>query len=304
MNLGLRMQSMVFGTLVLFLLCSSAAQGVFGQTQEDCTKRSSKFTTLPLTGEPWKVGVNDAWNTWLAEYADRFSTVKNRKSKKERLKLTFAKKDVALASGARFLSSPPNIFPSEKLTFSYKVYFKKGFNFVISGKLPGIYLGTYQEGYSTGKEYNDGQGSFRPTWHGNNNGKNAIVAPYIYGAHGSYDKAFEAQGPKTKAVLSGGGRAGMHLWLYGDSTLPLKSGWNRVELAIKLNTPGKADGKVRVKINGQVNKLYDVSFRDRNETKIQSIAIECFFGGSSKYHMTPGYTQTTKFKDIKLKPSY
>eukprot|EP00889_Picochlorum_renovo_P003335 jgi/Picre1/30365/NNA_005729.t1 len=138
----------------------------------------------------------------------------------------------------------------EELTFQYKVYFKKGFNFVISGKLPGIYLGTFQEGYSTGKDYNDGQGSFRPTWQARGR-KRTIVSPYLYGAHGDYNSALRAQGPKTAALLEGSGRAGMHFWMKGNSTLPLKSGWNKIELALKLNTPGKPDGKARVTINGQ-----------------------------------------------------
>eukprot|EP00890_Picochlorum_soloecismus_P003647 jgi/Picsp_1/4283/NSC_01792-R1_polysaccharide lyase family 14 protein len=277
---------------------SNSGYKAFGKEKNRYSNELSKFTTLPVTGEPWKIG-NPVWNTWLAEFASRFSTTKNDKH----LKLTFARRNVSLESGARFVSSPTAILPSEELTFRYKVYFGKGFNFVISGKLPGIYLGTFQEGYSTGKVYNDGQGSFRPTWQKQKGDKNPNIAPYLYGAHGSNENARQAQGPKTTATISGGGPA-IHFWMYGDSILPLKQGWNKIEIALKLNTPGVADGKVRMRVNGRTNTLDDVSFRDRKETKIQSIAMECFFGGSSKYHMTPGYKQTTKFKDIKLRPKF
>jgi hypothetical protein len=92
--------------------------------------------------------------------------------------------------------------------------------------------------------------------------------------------------------------------MQGDSTLPLRQGWNLIEVALKLNTPKVADGKLRVRVNGRTNTLDDVSFRDTRETKIQSIAMECFFGGSSKYHMTPGNKQTTRFKDIALRPKF
>jgi len=280
--------------LVLFPLSLTA----LGKRENGDSNKLSKFTTLLVTGKPWKIG-NPVWNTWLAEFASRFSTTKNDKN----LKLKFARKNVSLESGARFVSSPAGILPSEELSFKYKVYFGRGFDFVISGKLPGIYIGTYQEGYSTGKMYNDGQGSFRPTWQKQKGDKNPIIAPYLYGAHGSNEKARQAQGPKTRAIMSGGG-SGIHFWMYGDSNLSLKQGWNKVEIALKLNTPGVADGKVRLRVNGRRKTLDDVSFRNKKETKIQSIAMECFFGGSSKYHMTPGYKQTTKFKDIKLRPKF
>lgn len=278
---------------VFFAISVSKAAVV---AQDDCLKRSSGYTTLPVTGNPWQIG-NPDWNTWVSDFAERFSTSKNGKY----LRLTFEKRNVSLESGARFASSPKGVFPSEELTFRYQVYFKKGFNFVISGKLPGIYLGTYQEGYSTGKLYNYGQGSFRPTWQTGKGGPK--VSPYLYGAHGDNEKARKAQGPKTSAAMEATSRAGVHFWM-SESILPLKAGWNTIEIGLKMNTPGVADGKARVTVNGKTNILDDVSFRDTAETKIQSIAIECFFGGSSKAHMTPGYTQRVKFKNIQVRPVY
>lgn len=283
--------------LTINVLLASSLTAI-GKKESKYSDQESNFTTLPVSGKPWELG-NPVWNTWLAEFAQRFSMTKNDRH----LKLTFAKKNVSLESGARFVSSPRGIMPSEELTFRYKVYFGRGFNFVLSGKLPGIYLGTYQEGYSTGKIYRDGQGSLRPTWHKRKGGKNPNVVPYLYGAHGSNEKASQAQGQKARAVISDNG-PGLHFWMQGDSTLPLRQGWNMIEIALKLNTPKVADGKLRVRVNGRTNTLDDVSFRDKKETKIQSIAMECFFGGSSKYHMTPGYKQTTKFKDITLRPKF
>lgn len=285
-----------FAVLIVLCTCSFA----HGRDEKcDRIAGSSGFTLLPEDGEPWKVG-NEVWNTWLAEFAERYSTTKNGKN----LELKFARRNVSLESGARFLSSPKEVFPSDELTFRYQVYFKRGFNFVKSGKLPGIYLGTYQEGYSTGKDYKYGQGSFRPSWQVGKSVKNAYIAPYLYGAHGSYDKAFKAQGPKTADTISGGGRAGIHFWENESADLVLKPGWNTMELAVKLNTPGVADGRVRVRVNGREKTLDDVSFREREDTKIQSIAIECFFGGSSKYHMTPGYVQTVRMKNFQIRPQF
>lgn len=286
-----------FTILTISVLFASSLTAV-GKKEYTYTKQESKFITLPVSGKPWEIG-NPVWNTWLAEFAQRFSTTKNDRH----LKLTFARRNVSLESGARFVCSPIGIMPSEELTFRYKVYFARGFDFVISGKLPGIYLGTYQEGYSTGKIYRDGQGSLRPTWQKRKGGNYPNIVPYLYGAHGSNEKASQAQGQKARAVISNNG-PGLQFWMQGDATLPLRQGWNEIEIALKLNTPRLADGKLRVRVNGRTNTLDDVSFRDKKETKIQSIAMECFFGGSSKYHMTPGYKQTTKFKEIKLRPKF
>lgn len=289
--------------LVVFVIVLGTSPTTLGKVKDEYYRAgsagSNDMTVLPVTGQPWLIG-NKVWNTWLAEFADRFSTTRNGKH----LKLTFAKRNVSLESGARFVSSPKYVFPSEELTFGYMVYFKKGFNFVESGKLPGIYFGTYQEGYSTGKSYDVGQGSLRPSWQVENDVKNAYIAPYMYGAHGSYDEAFKAQGPHTAATLSGGGRAGIHLWEMDSTNFNLKSGWNTIEFALKLNTPGVANGKLRVRINNEEKTLDDISFRDKRDTKIQSIAIESFFGGSSKYHMTPGYEQAIKMKNFKVLPQF
>ena len=153
--------------------------------------------------------------------------------------------------------------------------------------------------------YNLGQGSFRPTWQVDGpNGKKAqaFIEPYVYGAHGSFQASKDAQGPLTSAAIAPGGtRAGFHLWSRdnGDTCFDIQRGeWNEVKLHVKLNDVGKANGVARVTINGCTRELNDVSFRERKDTLIQSVALECFFGGSSKYHMTPGYKQSLEFKDV------
>jgi hypothetical protein len=226
-------------------------------------------------------------------YARRYRTSASNSS----LVLTFKKRAVSLESGARFLFSP-EWFPTDKVTFSYKFRVGRSFNFVRSGKLPGIYLGTFRGGYSTGKAYKAGQGSFRPTWQ--INGTSVYVEPYLYGAHGSYKASRDAQGPATSAAIGpGGSRAGLHLWSREDGDFDLRRGrWNEVRIHVTLNDVGRANGVARVTINGNTEKLTDVSFRDREATRIQSVAMECFFGGGSKSHMTPGYTQRIEFKDV------
>jgi len=95
-----------------------------------------------------------------------------------------------MRSGARFAFSP-TWFPTEEMTFSYAFRVADDFNFRLTGKLPGVYFGSCRSCYSSGKVYNKGQGSFRPTWQVKDaKGKWAyngtpFVEPYIYGAHGT-----------------------------------------------------------------------------------------------------------------------
>ena len=122
----------------------------------------------------------------LFDFVNRY-----RMSRPNSLVLRFKKRDVSLESGARFLFTPA-WFPTKEMTFSYAFRTKEDFDFVLSGKLPGVYFGTCRDCYSTGKVYKQGQGSFRPTWQvlsrrGSQSGRNgtAYIEPYVYGAHGA-----------------------------------------------------------------------------------------------------------------------
>lgn len=130
----------------------------------------------------------------------------------------------------------------------------------------------------------------------------AYIEPYVYGAHGSFQASKDAQGPlTTDAIGPGGGRAGFHLWdrERGDPCFDIRRGeWNEVRIRVKLNDPDEANGVAAVTVNGCTRELADMSFRNDETTLIQSVALECFFGGSSKWHMTPKYKQRLEFKDV------
>ena len=67
-----------------------------------------------------------------------------------------------------------------------------------------------------------------------------------------------------------------------------------------MNDVGRANGVARVTVNGNGRELRDVSWRTDERTVIQSVALECFFGGSSKRHTTPGYQQWIEFRDVEV----
>ena len=152
----------------------SATTPASDPTSSDVTSTSSRLP-LPFSKSRPPATIH------LFDFVNRYRT-----SRPNSLVLKFKKRDVSLESGARFLFSP-TWFPTEEMTFSYAFKVKKGFNFVLSGKLPGVYFGTCRDCYSTGKVYKDGQGSFRPTWQVEGNGKTgtAYIEPYVYGAHGT-----------------------------------------------------------------------------------------------------------------------
>ena len=224
-------------------------------------------------------------------------------SKANRVTINYAPSTVAFESGARFLFSP-DFFPVTEVEYSFKFFVKRGFDFVLTGKLPGVMFGTCRNCSSSGLEYLPGQGSFRLTWEsrGRGRGKESPVhiSPYLYGAHGSFAEAKKAQGPKTLAAAEGGDRQGGFHFL--QSYFRIKRGsWNTVSMYLKLNDIGKANGVVRVTVNGKKAGINDVSFRNRAETMIRSVAVVSFFGGNSKFHTTPSYPQSIIFKDITVK---
>ena len=110
----------------------------------------------------------------------------------------------------------------------------------------------------------------------------------------------DAQGPDTSAAVGPGGtRAGFHLWPRRDASFDVRRGeWNTVSIHVRMNDVGMSNGVARVAINGNARELTDVSWRTDDATLIQSVAMECFFGGSSQRHRTPARQQRIEFRDV------
>ncbi len=148
------------------------------------------------------------------------------------------------------------ISSKEELYVSYWVKFKKGFNFVKGGKLPGLAGGAANTGKvkPTGRDGWSGRMMWRP------NGK-VVQYMYIPDQNNKSGKDFPWSKKGTKYFKPGQ--------------------WYKVETRIKMNTPKQRNGIVQSWLNGEL-VLDDrkVRFRDISSLKIDTLLFTTFFGGS------------------------
>ena len=159
----------------------------------------------------------------------------------------------------------------ESATLRYSVRFPEGFDFVRGGKLPGLYGGTATAGGRTPS--GDDGFSTRYMWRSAGEGE---VYAYL---------------PKSDEVGTSLGR-GSWSWPTGR--------WVTTEQEVVLNTPGRANGRLTVRIDGkQVLKLDDVVFRDVDGVRIDGLFFSTFFGGGDPSWATP-VDQSVQFADFRV----
>tara|TARA_R110001599_G_scaffold242831_2_gene442593 strand:+ start:351 stop:1154 length:804 start_codon:yes stop_codon:yes gene_type:complete len=145
------------------------------------------------------------------------------------------------------------VFPSgvDRAAFSYWVRFPIGFDFVLGGKLPGLYGG---KGNSGGKIPDGTDGfSFRLMW-----GKGGLGKVYAY--------------------LPTSVRYGTALF---DHEFQFQPGqWHQIKQEVILNTPGKSDGIVRMWVDSQfLGEERDILMRTVSTLRINGMFFDVFFGG-------------------------
>jgi len=219
-------------------------------------------------------------------------------------KVTYGSENVKLGGGQMDVKFPAGsyvpsksivggfgLYSNHKITktavFKYSVKFPSGFNFVKGGKLPGLYGG--KQSCSGGNPAKDCF-STRLMWRADGEGE-----IYLYANR-------EAQDPNICK------RSDSHCnptygWSLNRGSFSFKRGqWTNVEERVTLNTPGKRNGILSVKINGvEVARHTNIVFRisEFPNMAIEGMQVETFFGGSTKDFATPN-TQTIQFKDFVL----
>ena len=175
--------------------------------------------------------------------------------------------------GAQFTAAPvlSTMRSSRGALLQYKVKFQEGFDFVLGGKLPGLYGGIPRSGgvIPTGL---DGY-SVRVVWH-----KDGYGAIYAYL-------------PTSK------------VWgtLLGDKSWRFRPGQSYdLALFVAPNTPGKEDGAIYFWVDSSLRvSETGLRFRDTNNFNIDGIMFSTFFGGN-----TPDWASKTDtsidFSDFRL----
>lgn len=140
-------------------------------------------------------------------------------------------------------------------TLSFDVRFGEDFQWVKGGKLHGL-------------------GPEVPVTGGNDRSPEKWSARVMFGGKGETKSYLYEQSPDKKYGVG------------GVSKVPVfkKGVWHKVVMRVKVNTPGKADGKFSISVDGkEVNKETSVKFRgsDGRETLISSMLFSTFHGGNA-----------------------
>ncbi|MEL6382048.1 MAG: polysaccharide lyase [Cyanobacteria bacterium J06626_18] len=149
--------------------------------------------------------------------------------------------------------------PQTKLRLSYSVRFSEDFDFVKGGKLPGLFGG---EGNSGGN-IPDGTDGFstRLMWRQDGDGE-------VY----AYLPASEGYGTSI----------GRGSWRFEPGV------WYQIEQEVRLNHPERADGQIRLWVDGElVIDEADVNFRTVESLQIDGLFFSTFFGGGDASWATP-----------------
>jgi len=161
---------------------------------------------------------------------------------------------------------------------SYRVRFEEGFQFNKGGKLPGLY-GTLDGAVKTKasgcRRASDGRDfSTRLMWRRGGAGE-------VY--------AYAANRPDNCGWSLGRGN-----WWFHPGR------WAQISQEVILNTPGIADGSVRLWIDGQlVVEQSGLHYRDTAQTTIRGMFFSTFFGGNDQSWASPR-TQSAQFSDFRL----
>lgn len=149
--------------------------------------------------------------------------------------------------------------PADDAYLRYEVRFPTGFDFVKGGKLPGLYSGRM----NNGGKIPDGTNGFstRYMWRARGVGEVYAYLPTSTG-HGT--------------------SLGRGSWSWPTGV------WASVQQHVRLNTPGQADGQLRVWLNGAlVFEQGGLTYRSTPSVQVEGVFFSTFFGGGDASWSTP-----------------
>lgn len=184
-------------------------------------------------------------------------------------------------------------------TLEYEVYFPYNFEWVKGGKLPGLMGGASNGIGCGGGNRNYDCFSYRLMWR-----RDGFGEAYVYMPFPSADPTFCADLPPcdtrqtSVACHHCTGRSG---WSVGRATFRFVPGqWNQMKLQMRLNTPGLADGLLKLTVNGvtAVDKN-NVVWRTDPAVNIEGVNIASWFGGSSET-WAPSTDQEIELRNFRM----
>ncbi|KAG0042401.1 hypothetical protein BGZ83_000505 [Gryganskiella cystojenkinii] len=195
-----------------------------------------------------------------------------------------------IAGGTHFYANPfGDSTPFESMMVSYDVAFPSGFNWVLAGKLPGIYGGSPYDGCSGGVQ---------------STGTNCLTMRLMWRQGGLGEVyAYVPADPKSdfcknSAVICND-QYGKSI---GRGQIYFQPGaWTRLDMIMSLNKPaGNSNGTLQVYQNGVLAiQLNNVPYRSSGMVGFQGLMFSSFFGGSDPTYATPVDT-SVYFRNVQL----
>ncbi|KAJ7138447.1 hypothetical protein C8R43DRAFT_1089316 [Mycena crocata] len=222
---------------------------------------------------------------------------------KEAMKATYPKGSYTFThspqGGLSFYAPGPDSLDMTKaktLTLGYSVFFEKGFDFNMGGKLPGLYGGNDPEtaiGCSGGRR-STACYSVRLMWRTDGAGEIYSYLPdYTVDGFEANKRVCNVK-PESDCNPTYGASVGRGAFHFPTGE------WTTVSQRVKLNDVGKANGEMQLWVNGKsVIEVTGLIMRDSDAGRHRGIQVQTFFGGSGEEWASPK-TQSSYFSDFSV----
>ena len=215
--------------------------------------------------QKWQVGRKKAWGLQnlkaMPDPSGKFPTIIRATFPKGSASPTVTRNTSRPVGGGQFFARL-GITSRESMHLRFYVRFAEDFDFVKGGKLPGLFGGSV------------GSGGNIP------NGTNGFTTRFMWRRSGAGE--VYAYVPSS---IEHGTSFGRGKWRFQPHR------WQLIEQEIKLNTPGKKDGRIRVWFEEKL--VFDednIVFRTVSSLRIEGIFFCTFFGGNDPTWATPRTT--------------
>lgn len=158
-------------------------------------------------------------------------------------------------------------FPaSDGAIASFEINFAPGFEWSCGGKIGGFEIGS---GPASGCRHSSDGASHRFNFNPNNSAK-----AYVYVPDGTQGRQ---PGPLQRRLNCGNG-------VFEDDFQGVftEGRWHTIRMGVKLNTPGQANGKLMLSVDGRERVLDNVIMRSSAGMNIQGFQFGMFHGGGCK----------------------
>ncbi|CAG2244467.1 unnamed protein product [Mytilus edulis] len=200
--------------------------------------------------------------------------------------------------GAQFYVMPPSLYHKGR-TFAaleYEVFFKSGFDFVIGGKLPGLWGGSRESCKGCSGEAHDCF-STRLMWRAD--GHYEVYAYIPYNQDGGFQHWCDRYEHDHKKVICPASKCGVEIGKTSTDKFKFIPGqWYRIRQEVNLGHPNQ-HGRVTLWVNDLMVVNMNLVLRRSSSIHIDGMFFSTFYGGSSIDYSKHGDTYAY-FKNFRI----